>query len=127
MKFKKGDLIKHEGYNKILYTRKVLAVIDDALYITSFDEDHESPCGTFFTEENLQDYTLVEPAKEDWTPARNIEYYCSDITLTRKYVIDYWNNDNTDNYRKSLGLIFKTKEEAIAHTDLILKKIKDIK
>jgi len=65
--------------------------------------------------------------EKKWKP-KTWEYYFIPTPLNyEKYYAGIWNDDDIDKIRMERGLVFKTKEEAIALTDKILKFIEDDK
>ena len=49
-----------------------------------------------------------------WKPEYNEKYYIPSISNASGYNDFYWKGDNSDNKYYNLGLVFKSKEEAIA-------------
>lgn len=60
-----------------------------------------------------------------WVPELEETYYFPLITDISKYDRYYWNNNGNDHQRFSLGLVFRTKEEALAKAEEIIKMIKN--
>jgi hypothetical protein len=70
----------------------------------------------------LAGYTEI--IKKQWKPQCYQSYYYPSITsLYDRYLLSIWKDDEIDNYRYKHGLVFKTKEEAIARANEILKML----
>lgn len=59
-----------------------------------------------------------------WIPDIGERFYIADPTQQDFWNIDCWQDTHTNNYRLRLGLVFKTKREAIEHGKKIVEMIK---
>ena len=59
-----------------------------------------------------------------WIPDIGERYYIPDIKYIEEAWSSDWYNGTIDNYRLDLGLVYKTKEEAIEHGKTIAEMIK---
>lgn len=77
------------------------------------------------TQKGLEDlgWKLV---KEKWVPDKKEVYFVPNLFCCMEEVSEgfYWYGTENDNYRLAYNLVFKTKEEAIARREEILKLIK---
>lgn len=69
----------------------------------------------------------TEVVKLPWKPQRGKQYYipCIDTELEYMYSVYYWSNDEYDNKYYHMGLVCKTKEEAVALTEKMLAVAKE--
>lgn len=126
MKFKKGDII----YSDTGYFRKVLAIIDDTVYVVSTrweindDLKNIKECrmssGAFLTEWDVRNFTLVEREKEVWVPRKGDSYYCADLASDELFALYDWVDSPTENLWLKRNLVFKTQEEAVARAKEML-------
>ena len=102
-------------YNDILVRgeekRRIVGVCDEVIFL----EDS----GLCSTQKGLEEagWGLEEVKGE---PKEREKYYYSDIAIEKLYSVEHWINDSTDCLRKEKGIIFKTKEEAIAKSKMML-------
>ena len=66
--------------------------------------------------------------KLPWKPQIGEKYYipCIDTELEYMYSVYYWSNDEYDNKYYHIGLVCKTKEEAVALTKKMLAVAKEV-
>lgn len=67
--------------------------------------------------------------KLPWKPQEGEKYYIPYITTQQKgmHVTYYWKNDHIDIEHYRMGLVCKTKEEAIALTEKMLDTVKELR
>ena len=63
--------------------------------------------------------------KLPWKPEYNEEYYIPSIGNASGYNVFFWEGDNVDDEYYNLGLVFKSKEEAIALRQKMLAVAKE--
>lgn len=67
----------------------------------------------------------VRISKLPWKPAFGIEYYVPSITLAKKYDIRKWYNIEDNERHYNLGLVCKTRYEAIKLANKMLAVVKE--
>lgn len=63
--------------------------------------------------------------KKYWKPKKCDNYFYVNIDHAPRYKDSIWHDDNFDNLRYELGLVFRTKEEAISKAEQIIKMLKE--
>ena len=63
--------------------------------------------------------------KLPWKPAIGVEYYIPSITLAKKHDIRKWYNIEDNQRHYNLGIVCKTREEAVALTEKMLEAINE--
>jgi len=72
------------------------------------------------------DKKWLKHIEKKWKPKKGDSIYIATVDTKNKCIFSYWNiDDEHKNLLMNRGLIFKTKEEAIAMADKILNFIKD--
>lgn len=66
----------------------------------------------------------LEIIKKTWKPKVGSRYFYSDIADENLFGRNTWYDDEADNHRYDLGLVYKTEEEAIARSREILEMLK---
>ena len=67
----------------------------------------------------------IRIVKLPWKPAIGVEYYIPSITLAKKHDIRKWYNIEDNQRHYNLGIVCKTREEAIALTEKMLAVAKE--
>lgn len=67
----------------------------------------------------------VRISKLPWKPAIGVEYYIPSITLAKKHDIRKWYNIEDNERHYNLGIVCKTREEAVALTEKMLEAINE--
>jgi hypothetical protein len=112
----KGQILKDKNDNDRV---KVLEILGDIVFISTC-HDHER-VRSYYTLKEIND--RFELPEEKWIPKDGETYYIPDIGTPDLFFSAAWTNDKYDDLRMSRGIVFKTKEEAIA----IAKEILGIK
>ncbi len=70
---------------------------------------------------------VVEIVKRPWKPREGEKYYVPSIAIRPEdmHYYYYWDNDGVDRKRYDMGIVCKTKEEAIALTEKMLAVAKE--
>lgn len=76
----------------------------------------------------MGDIRIVKLPWRPWKPQIGEKYYipCIDTELEYMYSVYYWSNDEYDNKYYHMGLVCKTKEEAVALTKKMLAVAKEV-
>lgn len=69
----------------------------------------------------------VRISKLPWKPAIGIEYYVPSITLAKKYDIRKWYNIEDNERHYNLGIVCKTRYEAIKLANKMLAVVKEVR
>lgn len=100
--FKQGDIIKNSDGK-----RKILGICGE-VYFLSWNNDFEEMCfGMTIKELKKNGYTLAEQPRGK--PNLSDKYYC--IDEYGDLVYRYWDGDEYDDYRYSIGNCFKSKDD----------------
>ena len=67
----------------------------------------------------------IRIVKLPWKPAIGVEYYIPSITLAKKHDIRKWYNIEDNQRHYNLGIVCKTREEAVALTEKMLVAINE--
>jgi len=85
-------------------------------------------CVEVLTESELEnEYTLITPKIESFKPKDGDGYFTPNLSNSSLYEKYTWAGDTVDLRLQSQGLIYKTADDAIAISKILLEKLKEIK
>jgi len=141
LRFKRGDFVYWSGNNE-----GVRIILD---HCDTFSDSWKCANETNITGENISCSEIcLRPATENerqqlldalhaagkdwnaekmeivdwvWRPKYGDVYYIANVNCEQKYIGSTWNGDTDDVYLNKVGIVFKTKSEAIACTERMLK------
>lgn len=106
MKYKTGQIWEDNDRCE----HKILGVCDNIVFVSwidNFERSHDPKT------EHEADMFLIKLVEEKWVPEKGDDYWL--INSEGTIVSSYYENDSTDEFRLSVGNIYKTKEEAEAY------------
>lgn len=113
MNIKKGDVLKHKGWNG---SRKVLAIVDDC-YLMSYTLNQKAG-DTFYTLEGLKE--TFELPEEKWVPKEGGDIYYLDLE-NFQVRLGRWAGNSKQKELADFGIFFPTHATAEAKLAEILK------
>ena len=117
---KKGDVIENGDER-----RKVLEVVGCLYFLSAKDSSASAgfPNPLTLADLDYKGYRIVETAREEWRPKVGETYHAPDIYSSTLSFETLFENDDADLKRLSLGIVCRTKEEAIALAEKMLKAV----
>jgi hypothetical protein len=116
---KKNDVIEN-GQNK----HEVLEIVGCIYFLSAADEFDVAEGFYTLAELERAGYRIVESARGAWNPEHGSTYFIPAPDATFNYVEYLWIGSAEDDRRLSLKLVCRTKEEAIALAEKMLKAVK---